>query len=64
VQLEIFNVLGQRVRTLLHATREAGQHEILWNGANDAGERLAAGVYIMRLRAGKMTTARRVTLTR
>jgi hypothetical protein len=63
VQLEIFNVLGQRVRALLHATREAGQHEILWDGANDAGERLAAGVYIMRLRAGKMTTARRVTLT-
>ncbi|MGH7452105.1 MAG: FlgD immunoglobulin-like domain containing protein, partial [bacterium] len=64
VQLEIFNVLGQRVRKLLNAPREQGQHAIVWDGTNDAGQRVAAGVYILRLRAGKFAAERKLTLVR
>jgi hypothetical protein len=64
VQLEIFNVLGQRVRELLNAPREQGQHAVAWDGTNDAGQRAAAGVYVLRLRAGKFVAERKLTLVR
>ncbi len=64
VQLEIFNVLGQRVRELLNGPREQGQHAIAWDGTNDAGHRVAAGVYVLRLRAGKLVAERKLTLVR
>jgi hypothetical protein len=64
VQLEIFNVLGQRVRELLNAPREPGQHAIAWDGTNGAGQRVAAGVYVLRLRAGKLAAERKLTLVR
>jgi flagellar hook assembly protein FlgD len=62
VQIEIFNINGQRVRTLLNAVQEQGQRTVWWNGADDAGRTVAAGVYILRLRAGKFAAARRMVL--
>lgn len=64
VQLEIFNLLGQRVRVLLNATRESGTHAVLWDGKNEAGQNVAAGVYIMRLRAGEFIAERKMTMVR
>jgi hypothetical protein len=64
VQVEIFNIHGQRVRTLLNAVQEQGQRTIWWNSADDAGRPVAAGVYILRLRAGKVAAARRMVLLR
>ena len=64
VQLEIFNVLGQRVRVLLNAPRESGTHAVQWDGKNELGHDVAAGVYIMRLRAGKFVAERKMTLVR
>jgi len=62
VQIEIFNVLGQRVRALLNAPREAGEHSILWNGANDRGQRVAAGIYLVHLRAGRLVANQKITV--
>ncbi len=64
VQIEIFNIYGQRVRMLLSALQDQGQRTIWWNGADDAGRTVAAGVYILRLRAGKFIAARRTVLLR
>ncbi len=62
VQMEIFNLHGQRVRELLNAQRTQGRNTILWNGADDTGRTVAAGVYILRLRAGQFAAARRMVL--
>ena len=64
VQLEIYNVLGQRVRILLNEPRDSGQHAIFWNGVNDEGQRVAAGVYLARLAAGNFIAERKMTLVR
>ena len=64
VQLEIFNVLGQRVRVLINAQRESGTHVIQWDGKNETGQNVAAGVYIIRLRAGKFIAERKMTVVR
>lgn len=64
VQLEIFNALGQRVQVLLNAPRAAGTHVVQWNGKNEWGQEVAAGVYLMRLRAGQFTAVQRMTVVR
>jgi choice-of-anchor B domain-containing protein len=62
VQIEIFNVLGQRVRALLNAPAEAGEHSILWNGIDDRGQRVAAGIYLVHLRAANFVANSRITV--
>ncbi|MCG3118816.1 MAG: hypothetical protein ALAOOOJD_01091 [bacterium] len=58
VQLVIYNASGQKVRTLVDAARQAaGYHEIIWNGANDAGQPVASGVYFYKLIAGNYVRA-------
>ncbi len=58
VNLTIFNVLGQPVRTLLKGTVAAGRHAVLWDGADDRGAPVASGVYICRLEAQAASGAR------
>ena len=62
VQIEIFNVLGQRVRALFNAPAEAGEHSILWNGVDDRGQRVAAGIYLVHLRAANFVANSRITV--
>ena len=49
VKLILFNLLGQRIKTLVDAFEHAGVKSIEWDGMNDANEQVAAGVYIYRL---------------
>jgi hypothetical protein len=53
VKLVVYNTLGQRVRTLLNQSVEAGYHKLVWDGRNDAGQRVASGIYIYRFSASK-----------
>jgi Zn-dependent metalloprotease len=48
--LEVFDVRGRRVRDLLGGTLAAGHHQIGWDGRDARGERVPAGVYLVRLR--------------
>ncbi len=64
-RIEVFDVAGRRVRALLDATMDAGPHAATWDGRDDAGSRVAAGVYLARLTAlGRSSTVRMVVLDR
>jgi hypothetical protein len=52
VTVVVYNVLGQRVRTLLDRVLPAGNHTVEWDGLNDFGRGLASGVYLCRLISG------------
>jgi hypothetical protein len=52
LSLTIFNVLGQRVNTLLDGVVSPGEHTVTWNGRDDSGQTVATGVYFARLKAG------------
>jgi hypothetical protein len=56
VTLKIYNTLGQEVRALLSRHFEAGQHEMVWDGRDDWGEKLRSGVYFLRMRALRVST--------
>ena len=64
VRLDIYNLVGQRVRTLVRATLEAGFHSVRWDGRNDEGVSVASGVYLYRLHAGDITATRTMLLIR
>ncbi|NUN69796.1 MAG: T9SS type A sorting domain-containing protein [Bacteroidetes bacterium] len=49
VQLEIYNVLGQRVRQLRNEQQAIGTHRVEWDGKDDAGETVSSGVYFYKV---------------
>jgi flagellar hook assembly protein FlgD len=49
VTLEIYNLLGQRVRTLLSERKAAGQHRIAWDGSDDKGVAQPSGIYLYKV---------------
>lgn len=55
VQLVVYNMLGQVVKTLVNGEQEAGYYTIQWNGTNDFGGKVASGIYIYRIVAGDFT---------
>ena len=62
VNLEIYNILGQKVRQLLTDHLEKGHHRITWDGKDDRGKDLANGVYFYRLQAGDFTDTKKMIL--
>ncbi len=51
VSLTIYNVLGQKVASLVDEVKPAGVFEVVWNGRNEFGSQIASGVYFYRLEA-------------
>ena len=51
VRLSVFDLSGRAVSTLLRSTLKPGDYSLAWNGRDDAGRRLAQGVYFLRLDA-------------
>jgi len=52
VNVNIYNLKGQRVRQLSHAEYSRGTHNLIWNGTDDKGRALSSGVYMIELQAG------------
>ena len=62
-ELAVFDIAGRRVATLVDREVEAGRHEVVWDGTNDAGDPVASGVYFSRLTAtGEEHSAKMVLL--
>ncbi len=62
VRLVVYNVLGQKVRTLADAVMGAGNYTATWDGRNDRGAQLSSGVYFYRLEAQGFTMTRSMML--
>ena len=60
VQLEVFDVRGRRVRTLLDREAGAGTHPVQWDGRDERGRELGAGIYFLRMQSGGATRSLRV----
>ncbi|MDH4338734.1 MAG: T9SS type A sorting domain-containing protein [Candidatus Krumholzibacteria bacterium] len=64
VKLAVYDVAGRRVATLFSGEQGAGDHSVEWNGVGDNGERVGAGVYFVRIEAGKQTVTRKLLVMR
>jgi len=61
-EIVIYNLKGQKVRTLVNERLSAGQHAIVWNGTNDNNERVASGIYFYRMDTGNYSTTKKMIL--
>ena len=64
VSLEIYNLLGQKVRTLVSEYQAPGYKTVIWDGKNEAGQILASGVYFYRLKTPASSFTRKMALLR
>jgi hypothetical protein len=62
VCLEIFDVLGRRVTTLVNEFQSPGQHTMAWSGKDNTGSSVASGIYFYRLQSGEMIATRKMVL--
>jgi len=64
VMLSIYNLRGQRVRTLVSDVMEAGRHAVVWDGRDGEGREVASGIYFYKLKAGTFSQTKRMLLLR
>ncbi len=62
VALDVYNVRGQKVRTLVRGALESGEHSVVWRGDDDNGAPVSSGVYFYRLQAGDKVEAKKMLL--
>lgn len=64
VILEIINVTGNRIRTLVNSPMGTGRHSAVWDGRDESGRPVAAGVYLYTLKTGRCAVAKKLLLIR
>jgi hypothetical protein len=60
VSLMVYDVLGRHVRTLVSQPYQAGLHSVGWDGRDDSGNMVSAGVYVYTIKSGKYTAAKKM----
>ena len=64
VQLDIYDILGQKVRRLMDDDLSAGSHQVRWNGRDDRDRAMSSGMFFYRVQAGEFHAAGRMLLLR
>ncbi len=62
VELKVYNIKGQLVKTLVNDHLEAGMHKAVWNGDNQSGKNVSSGIYLYRLESGGKSKAQKMLL--
>jgi flagellar hook assembly protein FlgD len=62
VRIEVYNVVGQLVRTLADIKQNAGEYEIVWDGTNSQNIQVASGIYFYRMQAGDFVSLKKFHL--
>ncbi len=64
VELAVYNLAGQKVKTLVSQPLDAGSHSLTWDGRDEAGQTVASGVYLYQLKTNREALTRRLVLMR
>jgi len=62
VKLEVFNVLGQKISTLVDGPEEKGGHIVTWDGKDESGKAVSSGIYFYKLTAGLSSKVKKMVL--
>jgi flagellar hook assembly protein FlgD len=62
VKVEIYDVLGQKVKTLINQPQNSGMHQVVWNGRDENGNSVSSGVYIYNLTSGNYSASKKLLL--
>ena len=64
VQIHIYNLMGQKVASLVDATLIPGEYSVVWNGKNMNGKEATSGIYFVKMVSGSFTQVKKITLMR
>lgn len=62
VEISIYNIKGQKIRTLIDKKLEAGQHNVIWDGKDSNNKSVSSGIYLYRMKNGKFTKSKKMIL--
>jgi len=63
VKVDVYNIKGQHIKSILEETKSSGSYQLIWDGKDKAGNKVAPGIYFMRLEAdGKALTKKMLKL--
>ncbi len=62
VSLDIYNIKGQKVKSLLKDYHEAGQHSVVWDGRDDKNKPVASGIYLYKMKSGTYSSNKKMIL--
>ena len=62
VKIDIYNLKGQKVKTLVDETLSSGKHTIVWNGKDNSNKQVSSGVYLYRMKNGIFTKSKKMIL--
>ncbi|NQV17955.1 MAG: SBBP repeat-containing protein [Armatimonadetes bacterium] len=61
-EISIYNIKGQKIKTLISNQLSAGEHSVVWDGKDDYGNKVSSGVYLYKLKAGDFQRVRKMIL--
>ena len=64
VEIAVFNLLGQKIRTLLHEKQKIGEYQVQWNGRNDNGKQLPSGNYFYQIKTDNYKAIKKMVYMR
>ena len=64
MQLQVYDILGRRIRTLFSGRKNRGAHHFQWDGKNDSGRYVSSGVYFLRLHSGQQISQNKLLFIR
>ena len=62
VIINIYNIRGQKVKSLVNDTKTSGNHQVIWNGSDESGLSVSSGIYFYRMQANYFTTTKKMLL--
>lgn len=62
VQLEVYNIKGQKVKTLINTDLPAENHQVVWSGKDDSGKSVSSGIYFYKMKTASYTSTRKMIL--
>jgi flagellar hook assembly protein FlgD len=64
VEIQLFDMLGPKIRTLVSGEKPAGLYDMVWNGLDDGGRSVSSGIYFYTLKTEAYTKKRKMLLMR
>ena len=62
ITIKVYDIQGREVTTLVNASMNAGTHEVVWNGTNASGARVASGMYVYTLKTQDRVLSKKMVL--
>ena len=64
INISIYNIKGQKVKTLVNENLQRGNHEVIWNGKNEKGEAVSSGIYFCKMTGGSKAITKKILLVK